>query len=486
MSYEQKQQFKERIFRHILELDAESLKDLLKEPIPYDNLNDVRYSAPVVPVSVIFDKDTLVGHLNGDVPLDIGNADGGGQYPEQWRGLWPTGWGGTDRYPHLLIHYDGLNPFKMLLRLWNVCHRPPNCGEIGYLPNGRQIFDLDSTNSYIDTVHNAECGEGILHAEGQTTYMEDILPMMNVLYVHMDTNSLGDERKFDDGNIIILDVFYERTTPLCNQPSENENFKYKKNFPDECSLLTWASTYANIAVIKHILKFRPLTMDEIQCSIEYNRYYAKEDDMHPVARCEQRAFYSSDFDKFVSFDFSKSVAHHILQKCTKELVNTFCSKGFAIWNTLFYAEDIVHRPTDYKPWIDTLLEMGADPNIRRLKTYINERWSDEFKQKREASVPKNAYEQALECENDEYEAVWLGKHLWKRRLVELDPKRWPTVDDFDDISVEELKAMYEGHPLVVVLELDDGKDVKLDDGKDGKLDDGRLVLGQAPAKKRKI
>ena len=386
MSYEQKQQFKERIFRHILELDAESLKDLLKEPIPYDNLNDVRYSAPVAPVSIIYDKETEVGLLNGDVPLDIGNSDMMGRYDEEWQGLWPTAHGcGTDRYPHLLIHYDGLNPFKMLMRLWNVCHRPPACGEIGYLPNGRQIFDIDSTNSYSHIVHQTE-SEGFLYAEGQTTYMEDILPMMNVLYVHMDTNSLGDERKFDDGDIKWGDVFYERTTPLCNQPSVDENFKYKKNFPDGCSLLKWASTYANIAVIKHILKFRPLTMDEIQCSIEYNRYYAKEDDMHPVARCEQRVFYSSDFDEFVSFDFSKSVAHHILQECTKELVNTFCSKGFTIWSTLLHAEDVVHRPTDYKQWIDTLLEMGADPNICRLKTYINWRWSDEFKQKQEAHV----------------------------------------------------------------------------------------------------
>ena len=457
MSYEQKQQFKERIFRHILELDAESLKDLLKEPIPYDNLNDVRYSAPVGRVSLIYDKDTEVGLLNGDVPLDIGNSDMMGRYDEEWQGLWPTAHGcGTDRYPHLLIHYDGLNPFKMLMRLWNVCHRPPACGEIGYLPNGRQIFDIDSTNSYSHIVHETE-SEGFLYAEGCTTYNEYILPMMNVLYVHMDTDSLGDTviSNLPALPLLFKGVFYEYTTPLCDQPSENKNFKHKKCFPGECSLLKWASTYANIAVIKHILKFRPLTMDEITLSIEYNRYYAKEDDMHPVARCEQRVFYSSDFDKFVSFDFSKSVAYHILQKCTKELVNTFCSKGFTIWSTLFHAEDVVHRPTDYKQWIDTLLEMGADPNICRLKTYINSRWSDEFKQKREASVPKNAYEQALKCTDDECEAVWLGKHLWKRRLVELDPKRWPTVDDFDDISVEELKAMYEGHPLVVVLEQDE-------------------------------
>jgi hypothetical protein len=54
-----------------------------------------------------------------------------------------------------------------------------------------------------------------------------------------------------------------------------------------------------------------------------------------------------------------------------------------------------------------------------------------------------------------YEVCTQMKVLWKLRLVNLDPKRWPTVDDFDDISVEELTAMYEGHPLVVELEQDE-------------------------------
>jgi len=36
---------------------------------------------------------------------------------------------------------------------------------------------------------------------------------------------------------------------------------------------------------------------------------------------------------------------------------------------------------------------------------------------------------------------------WKYKLVNLDPKRWPTVDVLKNISVEELRAMYEGHPL---------------------------------------
>lgn len=33
------------------------------------------------------------------------------------------------------------------------------------------------------------------------------------------------------------------------------------------------------------------------------------------------------------------------------------------------------------------------------------------------------------------------------QLVNLDPKRWPTVDVLKNISVEELQAMYEGHPF---------------------------------------
>lgn len=47
------------------------------------------------------------------------------------------------------------------------------------------------------------------------------------------------------------------------------------------------------------------------------------------------------------------------------------------------------------------------------------------------------------------------KRLWKLRLVNIDPERWiPKYDDYkdvsvdglDDVSVEELQAMYEGHP----------------------------------------
>ena len=51
--------------------------------------------------------------------------------------------------------------------------------------------------------------------------------------------------------------------------------------------------------------------------------------------------------------------------------------------------------------------------------------------------------------------VDITKKLWKFRLVNLDGNKWPTINDFDDISVDELKAMYEGHPLIVALEQDE-------------------------------
>lgn len=35
---------------------------------------------------------------------------------------------------------------------------------------------------------------------------------------------------------------------------------------------------------------------------------------------------------------------------------------------------------------------------------------------------------------------------WKYKLVNLDPKRWPTVKYLENLAVEELKAMYEGNP----------------------------------------
>lgn len=55
------------------------------------------------------------------------------------------------------------------------------------------------------------------------------------------------------------------------------------------------------------------------------------------------------------------------------------------------------------------------------------------------------------CEHHTTHNLSIGKKLWKLRLVTLDPVKWPTTNAFDDVSTEELQAMYEGHPKNVNL-----------------------------------
>lgn len=43
------------------------------------------------------------------------------------------------------------------------------------------------------------------------------------------------------------------------------------------------------------------------------------------------------------------------------------------------------------------------------------------------------------------------KALLKCWLVELDSARWPAIENFDDVSVAELEAMYDGHPMCVSM-----------------------------------
>ena len=422
MSYEQKQQFKERIFRHILELDAESLKDLLKEPIPYDNLNDVRYSAPVVPVSVIYDKDTQVGHLNGDVPLLYSKHRDDEYSSYRWAGyerydntVWPIEVK-QDRYPHLLIHYNGLNPFQILVRLWNVCHRPPNCGEIGYLPNGREIYDFDSTNSDLGELHGDLINNGSFgRPEFSTTYCLDILPMMNVLFVHIDVDSL-----------LHCHLFCSTHFGLGSMRDRN----YCMYYPSE-GLLRWAVQFASPNVVQRVLQLYPLTTDDLILG-----------SLRPIVdKWYDRDTAPSDWNE----DFEKSVFHVLLQHSSKELLNSLSMDKQTVLHHVVTNDDSINIDIDQHIMVvDKLLEMGADPTIKTTKTV----WSGGDK---DTDVKYNVYDKFIQTNVTN----GIFKHLWKRRLVELDPKRWPTVDDFDDISVEELKAMYEGHPLVVVLEQDE-------------------------------
>lgn len=448
MSYAEKQMFKQRIFQHILELDANSLTDLLQEPIPYKSLNDVRYSAPVNAF-----HDCGSSFMCGQKPFLYRRGTHRHVWGAHWEKLddeiWNK-WSQEDRYPHLLMHYDGLNPFEMLMRLWNVCHRPPNSGEIAYLPNGCEIFDVQSTNSRLTDLHEVQEDVYTLSVR-ETTYGRRVLPMMNILYVHMNATSLRGDGQYGT-RARWRGLFYDYSDGMINWPENNDVVSRKRYFPEKLTLLKWAVHFANPAVIKTVLRFRTLTMDSISVAVGYNRYYERENSVQPVYYCDR--YDDLEKEEQVNFDFTKSVAHLVLQKCTKEVVNTYTRFGSTVWSILWWADgfDVVNRQSEYTQELEALLKIGADPTITDLKMtaerndFIQRNRTEAYRKSLSGWTPKSGYDMALACVDEKTSPVKLAKYLWKRRLVALDPARWPTINAFDDVSVVELSAMYDGHP----------------------------------------
>ena len=62
---------------------------------------------------------------------------------------------------------------------------------------------------------------------------------------------------------------------------------------------------------------------------------------------------------------------------------------------------------------------------------------------------------ANEEEPNIYPETPFMKKMWKLRCVRLDPVRWPSIEDFDDISAEELREQYYGNPMLLRLEFDE-------------------------------
>ncbi|MDA7838981.1 hypothetical protein N9A45_01440 [bacterium] len=135
----------------------------------------------------------------------------------------------------------------------------------------------------------------------------------------------------------------------------------------------------------------------------------------------------------------------------------------------------------------TLLGLGH-VSIKDIETW--QRWDTEDRRKLLRHYPEQFYKKfqlnasfadggplggRLEYGED-YE---VKQRLWKMRLVKLDPQRWNlkfikdppnrtvSVEGLDDVSVEELQAMYEGHP------------------KNVNVHDVELALSDRPAKKAK-
>ena len=53
---------------------------------------------------------------------------------------------------------------------------------------------------------------------------------------------------------------------------------------------------------------------------------------------------------------------------------------------------------------------------------------------------------------------WVGKYEkieneWKKKLMKLDPARWPTLESVPNVCLQELKVMYRNHPVRILLQL---------------------------------
>jgi len=260
-------------------------------------------------------------------------------------------------------------------------------------------------------LHGELIGQGCYgRPEFATTYCLEILPMMNVLFVHIDADSLSHG-------------FCQTHFGLPN----------KFNFYSSEGLLRWAVQFASPNVVQRVLQLYPLTTDDLILG-----------SLRPIV--DKGGYDRDSAPSDWNDDFEKSVFHVLLQHSSKELLNSLSMDKQTVLHHVVTNDDSINIDIDQHIMVvDKLLEMGADPTIKTTKTLSSGSDKDE-------DVKYNVYDKFIQT----YETqLGIFKHLWKRRLVELDPKRWPTVDDFDDISVEELKAMYEGHPLVVVLEQDE-------------------------------
>jgi hypothetical protein len=159
-----------------------------------------------------------------------------------------------------------------------------------------------------------------------------------------------------------------------------------------------------------------------------------------------------------------------------------------------YKTSEVHDPYSELGCIfHTLLGLGQ-VSIKDIETW--QLWDTDYRRKLLRHYPEQFYKKfqlnasfADTVMNNIHDST-IRKWLWKMRLVKLDPKRWPnlkfknvpyedgdtesafgigvSVEGLDGVSVEELQAMYEGHP------------------KNVNVHDVELAVSDRPAKKAKL
>lgn len=330
-TYEKKQMFKERTFKHILDLDPESMEDLFTEGNPYAHLN-MRYKLPI------------------DIGIDRREKIDDGE--------WFNG-------SHTLIQCHNKTPLEIVWQWirevwWDQGRNPGrDCSEDEFiLPNGL-CWGNHPGGELTDTLRNMFM---ILYKE----YCKFNLKLNDWFlkfggHLELYTDDKKNEVKTPIGFIMWAQWVTERYGHDSEKIKENE-FQLQKS-----------SEYFKENILR----------------LPKDTQWLKEHYIMMLV-CHRNLF-NEFIDKY---SLTKKMARNLLNKFIKSLADNCDNKDVDILeNLLKYAK--------YE---------------RKQEEYLN--------------YPENPF----------------MKRLWKLRCVRLDPVRWSTIEDFDDIPVKEIQQFYYGHP----------------------------------------
>jgi len=347
-TYEKKQIFKERLFKHILDLDYESLEDLLAEGNPYGHLN-MRYILPIN-INIYKKKHTSTKKEDGEYEWFHGS--------------------------NTLIYCHNKTPLDIVWKWWvrlfavRRDNDAPDMDEDEFiLPNGLLWGDMDDRFVDLDEM------------------LYNILIILYKEYYKCNINN----------NKALLKLFFPmryRKIKMYNYNQDCEVGPSTKTplIRTKISFIIWAFSDwpENSYRVKNLEYFKENILNYPKDTPWNKEHYTMMLICHPNL-----------FNEFVDkYSLTKKMATFLLKELIKSLTDKCDNKDVDIW--------------------ENLLKYGAneeEPNI--------------------------------------YPETPFMKKMWKLRCVRLDPVRWPSIEDFDDNSAEELREMYYGNPMLLRLEIDE-------------------------------
>ncbi len=354
-TYEKKQIFKERLFKHILELDYESLQDLVAEGNPYGHLN-MRYKLPInINIDRIHTRRE-VGHdgwFNGSsTHLDCHNRTPLSIVWEWIREIW-----------------------------WDQEHNETKCGvEEFILPNG--------------LCWGNHCSHWIDGTPKLTDILRNIFMILYKEYCKFNVRL--DKWFLSFGGHLEL---YTVEGILRERGSGFERYPECEKVKTPISFIMWAYSEEEEEEIKNLEYFKKNILNFPKDTPWTKEHYTM------MLVCHRNLF-NEFIDKY---SLTKKMATILLKKLIKPGRTDSSPDGLT--------DDCNNKDVDI--W-ENLLKYGAneeEPNI--------------------------------------YPETPFMKKMWKLRCVRLEPARWTSIEDFDDISAEELREMYYGNPKFLPLEFDE-------------------------------